>query len=185
MKSLNVVGMILLAALASLWPWSTQAAPRPWNAQVVEVIDGDTLVVLDARQRKHHIRMQGIDAPETAHTLHGRDGKRCDQAAQPGGEQARQALLRKVMGQAVRIEPDGSKSHDREVAYVLLGSRDINLEMVTEGWAWNLAKFHRAPSVRDTYARAQSEAQAMLRGLWGKALPQRPGQWRADHKCRF
>ena len=34
------------------------------NGRVVRVVDGDTVVVLDALNTQHKIRLQGIDTPE-------------------------------------------------------------------------------------------------------------------------
>ncbi|QBK04098.1 nuclease [Hylemonella gracilis] len=157
-----------------------QAAP----VRVLAVLDGDTLDVEDYRQRRWRIRLQGIDAPELAQTRR-RQGHTCRTSPQPHAESARQALRDKVQGQAVRLRTDGTRSYDRVVAYVLLGRREVNWELVAEGWAWSLDRHHASASERENYARAQREAQAAQRGLWADTrdgpLPQPPGRWRAEH----
>jgi endonuclease YncB( thermonuclease family) len=37
---------------------------RPLSGRVVGIDDGDTIIVLDADNQTHKIRLQGIDAPE-------------------------------------------------------------------------------------------------------------------------
>jgi endonuclease YncB( thermonuclease family) len=156
-----------------------QAAP----VRVLAVLDGDTLDVEDRHQRRWRIRLQGIDAPELAQTRR-RQGETCHTQPQPHAEVARQALIDKVQGQTVRLRTDGTRSYDRVVAYVVRGEREVNRELVAEGWAWSLDRHHASASERNAYARAQREAQAARRGLWADtregAGPQHPARWRAE-----
>jgi len=50
---------LLLLLLFPLVSWSQELTGR-----VVRIIDGDTLVVLDASNTQHKIRLAGIDCPE-------------------------------------------------------------------------------------------------------------------------
>ncbi|MGJ4748611.1 thermonuclease family protein, partial [Leptospira sp. SA-E8] len=154
-------------------------APSSWLAEVVAVLDGDTIDVVDMQKHRQRIRLQGIDAPEVAHVQR-RSGKTCQALGQPHADQARQALAGKVQGQLVRIRTNGESSYERVVGYVVLGKRDINLEMVAEGWAWSIAKRHDASRVQHAYARAQRKAQAEHRGLWDEAEPVHPAKWRME-----
>ena len=52
-----------LVGLCVAWLPSAAWAER-WVGKVVGVADGDTVTVLDAQQRRHRIRLLGIDAPE-------------------------------------------------------------------------------------------------------------------------
>ncbi|EYC50011.1 nuclease [Hylemonella gracilis str. Niagara R] len=157
-----------------------QAAP----VRVLAVLDGDTLEVEDRHQRRWRIRLQGVDAPELAQARR-RQGQTCRTQPQPHAEAARQALADKVQGQAVRLRTEGTRSYDRVVAYVLLGRREVNREMVAEGWAWSLDRHHALPAERRSYARSQGEARAARRGLWAETregqAPKHPARWRAEH----
>lgn len=157
-----------------------QAAP----VRVLAVLDGDTLDVEDRHQRRWRIRLQGIDAPELAQTRR-RDARTCRTLSQPHAEAARQALVDKVQGRAVHLRTDGTRSYDRVVAYVLLGGREVNRDLVAEGWAWSLDRHHASASQRQAYAHAQREARAAGRGLWAETSAgppaQHPARWRAEH----
>lgn len=57
--------LILLAALLCL---SARAQPQTITGKAVGVCDGDTITVLDAAKQQHKVRLDGIDAPESAQT---------------------------------------------------------------------------------------------------------------------
>jgi endonuclease YncB( thermonuclease family) len=57
--------------------------------RVVRVVDGDTLVGLDASNTQHKFRLAGIDCPERK---------------QPWGERAKQGLSGYVFGRAVTVD---------------------------------------------------------------------------------
>lgn len=184
----------------AIWAWAwlgggtAHAAPSPdpeaalalqsAPVRVLAVLDGDTLDVEDRHQRRWRIRLQGIDAPELAQTRR-QQGRTCRTPPQPYGEAARHALADKVQGRVVQLRTDGTRSYDRVVAYVLLAGREVNRELVAEGWAWSLDRHHASPSVRQAYAHAQSEARAAGRGLWAETREsppaQHPARWRAEH----
>ena len=59
------------------------------SGRVVRVIDGDTLIVLDAAKTQQKIRLQGIDAPERG---------------QPFGTKSKEHLSDLVAGKVVLVE---------------------------------------------------------------------------------
>ena len=128
---------------------------------VKSVTDGDTIVVSTVGR----VRLLGIDAPEV--------GRGTDTSA-PFGREARDRLTGLLLHRWVRLEPDGA-SHDtynRHLAYVVTGDGTfVNATMVREGLARVSA---RTPLARlNELQRAQAEAQAFRRGMWGSA-PQLP-----------
>ncbi|MFO6420322.1 thermonuclease family protein [Hylemonella sp. W303a] len=180
-----LVGVVCGAAQAAPPPdreavLALQAAP----VRVLAVLDGDTLDVEDRHQRRWRIRLQGIDAPELAQTRR-QSGRTCRTQAQPHADSARRALAGKVQGRWVQLRTDGTRSYDRVVAYVLVAGREVNRDLVAEGWAWSLDRHHASASERQAYARAQSEARAAGLGLWAgteEGQPaQHPARWRAEH----
>jgi endonuclease YncB( thermonuclease family) len=160
---------MLGAAVASL------AADRPRDrndhvpkgatieGKVVRVADGDTLTVLDDAHTQHKIRLWGIDAPESGQAF---------------GNRAKQALGEKVFGKMVRVQVVDHDRYGRTVGKVVLGDRQINLEMVQDGYAWDYRQFDR----RHEYAAAERDAREHRRGLWADKEPVPPWDWRREKR---
>jgi endonuclease YncB( thermonuclease family) len=55
--------------------------------------------------------------------------------------------------------------------------RNINRELVGDGWAWVFGGFSPDPDLLD----AESAARAARRGLWSDPRAQSPADWRRDH----
>jgi endonuclease YncB( thermonuclease family) len=146
------------AVLFALHPIPVAAAPPvpgPLTGQAI-VIDGDTLEIAGTR-----VRLEGIDAPETAQTC----GRRfigwwaC-------GEAATNALKKLVASRDVRCEARGLDKYDRMLGVCYAGETDINAAMVRHGLAWAFIKYSR------TYEAAEAEARADRVGIWqGDAVP--------------
>jgi micrococcal nuclease len=146
---------LLLIALAAA---GTPAAAPTQEAAVVYVDDGDTI---DVRlgDRVERVRYIGIDAPEIAHD--GVGGER-------GGAAATELNARFVMGRRVGLELDQEirDRYGRLLAYVWVGPVMVNLEMARQGYARALTI---PPNVRyrRLFVRAEAEARAAGRGIWG------------------
>ncbi len=137
------------------------AAGRPaWRVHTVH--DGDTVTCLDPQGRLHKIRLLGIDAPEYA---------------QPFGRESSAALTAKLAGQVVQVRGDAHDQHGRLLGTLWIADRDINREMVAEGWAWVFGGF--APD--EDLVAAEAAARGKRRGLWADPHPTAPGDWRALH----
>jgi micrococcal nuclease len=137
------------------------AVGRPlWR--VATVHDGDTVTCIDAEGRHRKIRLVGIDAPEFG---------------QPYGEAARRALAAKLDGGWVRVEGTAHDQHGRLLGRLWILDRDLNAEMVAEGWAWAFGGY--APEA--TLVALEATARRERRGLWADPRPQAPGEWRQLH----
>ena len=115
------------------------------------IIDGDTIDVAGTR-----IRLNGIDAPESAQTcLIASRSWRC-------GAAATDALTGILRGHDVRCEPTGIDRYHRTLAHCRRAddNLDINGWMVREGWAVAYRQY--------SYAYMPDEMLARLadRGLW-------------------
>ncbi len=167
----------LIFALLILTPFFLQAkeAPRVAEGIVRHVADGDTVTVLTNEGTKLRIRLYGIDAPETV-KLHRRTGA-VAKAGQPYGEEAHRALEHKVLGKSVRIGIMDVDRYRRMVAVLYLGDKDINREMVREGWAWAYREYLHAPYASE-YIDAEREARSNHLGLWKQMNPQPPWEFR-------
>ena len=154
---------------------------RVVEGKVVKVSDGDTVQVVTADRTKLKVRLYGIDAPETAKVNH-RTGK-VNKPGQPYGEDAERALAQKITGKTVRLEIMDIDQYKRMVGRIILDGRDINQEMVREGWAWAYKQYLQSPYASE-YIGAEKQARAARAGLWQQGNPQPPWEFRKAMKIR-
>lgn len=135
--------------------------PQPPQAAVVEVIDGDTVVVRMGEVTEH-VRLLGIDTPEIAH--HGQPGD-CF-----GAEAAIRTAELLPAGTTIRLARDveARDMYDRLLAYVLTPDGNmVNLQLAAEGYARELTM---TPNTRvaDHVAAAVDRARDASLGLWAQ-----------------
>jgi len=137
-----------------------QAAPAI-AGRVVHVSDGDTIVVLSARNEEVKIRLHGIDCPESK---------------QPFGQAAKRQTLALAADKEVTVIPTDTDRYGRTVGEVLLpDGTSLNKTLVVTGYAWWYQKY--AP--RDAeLAALEAEARRQRRGLWADSNPIPPWEWR-------
>ena len=134
------------------------ATAETLTGRVVDIHDGDTLILLADRTR-HSVRLAQIDTPE-------RD--------QDWGDHARLALVNRVSGRTVQVEVTDVDRYGRLVGQIRLDGRDINRELVAEGHAWAYRRYLTDVSLLD-----DEQAARMARlGLWSGRDPVAP--W--DHR---
>ena len=166
---LAMIAGLLIAPPANANPW---AGVQAWEtAQVLRVVDGDTLIVRDdVTNQRARIRLIGINAPEIATPLHG---------AQCGGPEAKDVLTALVpVGTRVRLASadQSSKGKERPLRVVLAynettGEYDLDLAwaMAERGWGvWFTAAREAAMSA--LYREAIAGAQARGDGIWSRSL---------------
>jgi hypothetical protein len=73
----------------------------------------------------------------------------------------------------------GKDRYGRTLGIVRLGKRNVNLELVQEGWAWWYRKY--APKNKEL-ASAETAARKAKRGLWADAKPIPPWDWRQSER---
>lgn len=154
------------------------ASPVPaetFDAKVIAVIDGDTLLVLRGGA-KVKVRMANIDAPEVGHAGLG-DKSPNSQKDQAFGMQSRQSLADMVMKKQVSISSQAVDQYGRVVGLVTVDGRNVNEEQVRRGMAWEYSHFHSDKA----YIALQKSAQQSRRGLWSQDAPQAPWLWRKTH----
>ena len=125
--------------------------------RVLEVIDGDTIIIDDGRETS--VRYIGIDCPEIMH-----EGS----AGDPLGQRATRFNEELLEDNVVRLEYDEEKydSFGRLLAYVYSDGEFINLELVESGLA---KKFIFEPNDRyeSEIELAEEDAQSKRLGMWG------------------
>jgi micrococcal nuclease len=126
------------------------------KAQVVRVIDGDTIVV-NINGTDYHLRYIGMDAPETGSI---------------GGSQATAYNSQLVSGKTVILVKDVSEvdRYDRLLRCVFVGNIFVNYEMVRAGYA------HSGSWLPDTacdtvFSNAYTNAFTNQMGLWAPQSP--------------
>lgn len=134
------------------------------EGRVVRVADGDTISLLDARNKQHKVRLYGIDSPE-------RD--------QPYGKAAGRQLRKLVADRQVQVVIKDEDNYGRVVGHVFYDDRSVNLTMIESGYAW-WYQYH-APE-RSDFRDGQRDAQSRKLGLWQDADPTPPWEWRRTTK---
>ena len=140
---------------------SANSRPRQTQAtgKVIRVADGDTITILDPSNTQLKIRLNKIDAPEKSQAF---------------GQRSKQHLSDIVFGRSVTVTWDETDRYGRILGTVWLDGRDINLQMVRDGFAWHYKRYDSTPA----YAQAETDARASRRGLWADPDPTPPEQFR-------
>ena len=146
--------IVLAVAVMQLSPLSGRVT-RSDLVLVRSVIDGDTIDVTTIGR----VRLLGIDAPEI--------GRGYDSSA-PFAREARDRATSLLLHRWVRLEQEGAALdvYSRHLAYVLTEDGVcVNTALVREGLARVSARvpLTRLPELQ----RAEAEAQAYRRGMWG------------------
>lgn len=146
---------------------------------VTKVSDGDTINVTDPMGTKVKVRLYGIDAPEAP-----KDNKKTGRISKPGqpyGEEAYQALQSKVYRKAVKLDIMDIDKYKRSVGIIWLNGKNVNLEMVAEGYAWAYRKYLDRPHASE-YIQLEDQARSKKLGLWQQNNPQPPWEFRKSLK---
>jgi micrococcal nuclease len=119
--------------------------------KVTRIIDGDTFET----EKGEKVRIIGINAPEITDIF---------------GEEAKTHLSQLIEGQIVDLLPD-QISNDRDrynrlLRYVILNGRDINKQMILDGYAFAYLKYHF--DKQSEYKEAQVTASNNSVGIWNK-----------------
>ena len=148
------------------------------SGRVVAVTDGDSIVVMDAHNTLHKVRLKGIDAPEKG---------------QPFGRQSKAYLASLVSGKDVLVESEESDQYGRVLAKVWVQpagcprcgkTLDANYAQLVAGMAWWYRYFAKQQSEQDRgrYESAEFEAKARRLGLWAQPNPITPYNWRKSRR---
>jgi micrococcal nuclease len=159
-RSRAVVVVTVLAATSVLGWWfgdQRRAADTPYR--VVQVLDGDTIVVRRAGGPDETIRLLGVDTPETHHPR---------KPVQCYGPEAAAYTARRLTGRVVRLESDveSRDKYGRRLAYVYVDGRRYDDELLRLGYARLLVIEPNTAHARTMLA-DELAARREKRGLWG------------------
>jgi endonuclease YncB( thermonuclease family) len=129
---------------------------------IARVIDGDTIEV-----RGTHIRLNGIDAPESKQT--------CEANGQTYacGHQAIEALIGLLGARPVKCTEKGKDRYQRIIGTCLVDSTDLGTWMVEHGWAVAYRKYSL------DYVGAEDRARVAKLGIWAGTF-ELPENWRRE-----
>jgi endonuclease YncB( thermonuclease family) len=153
--------------IAALLAFICAAAPAlTYSGRVSRIVDGDTLIVLDARGAEHKVRVDMIDAPELD---------------QPFGYQSARRLRSAVGSDLFMVTTNRRDQYGRELGRIILNGSDVGLTLVRSGYAWFFDQMAARHSEAENalYAAAQSVARQKRVGLWQGARPEAPWKHRA------
>jgi endonuclease YncB( thermonuclease family) len=131
------------------------------SGRVITVVDGDTLTVLDAGNKRRSLRLAGVDAPERG---------------QPFYVESARSLAAVCYRKPATVETAPKDASVPLVAKVECAGVDASSEQVRRGMAWTAKAYVPLGS-----ALVELEAYARLRqlGLWADPDPVAPWEWRA------
>ena len=152
------------AALAAL---SFSASAETFDADVVRVIDGDTVVVLSDTNAEIKVRLAGIDCPEK-------------RGNQPFWRSAKSELSNLLGNSRVLVNHSKTDRWGRVIGVVQLGSLDTGAEMIRLGLCWHFKRYEREQSASDRriYSGYEKAARAGNIGLWEDPRAISPWNWR-------
>lgn len=118
------------------------------SGQVVDIVDGKTLLIETARNARVTFRLQHIEVPE---------------AEQPLSEIVKSHLRELALGKTVNIRSN-SYSTGVLIGQVLLKDVDLSQQMLRDGAAWF---YYEGAENLDIYRSVEATAKAEKRGVWG------------------
>jgi endonuclease YncB( thermonuclease family) len=133
---------------------------QSFSGRVVSVTDGDTLGILHDNVEKK-VRLADIDAPEKNQAF---------------GSRSKIILSEKVFGKTVKVNIHDKDRYGRYVGTVIINNKNINLEMVKEGYAW----WYRQYSKNYEFGQAEIEAKKNKEGLWVDPFAIPPWEFRGN-----
>ncbi|TNB55975.1 thermonuclease family protein [Campylobacter helveticus] len=132
------------------------------TGKVSKVIDGDTIELLVKQDNikqspKIKVRLFGIDAPEKKQAF---------------GKEAKEYLSSLILDKEVILIINDKDKYQRFIGTILLNEKDINKEMVKNGYAWAYESYSTK------YLAQQADAQMFKLGLFKDENAIKPSEFR-------
>ena len=132
------------------------------QGKVLRVIDGDTIELLVKQENikqspKIKVRLFGIDAPEKKQAF---------------GKEAKEYLSSLILDKEITLIINDKDKYQRTIGTILLNDKDINKEMVKNGYAWAYESYSTK------YLTEQADAQMFKLGLWQDENAIKPSEFR-------
>lgn len=121
------------------------------DVKIIFIHDGDTLMLEflngDRKGNREKIRLYGIDAPELS---------------QPYGRASKNHLIKLLRSEDIEFKYISRDQYGRLLGIIFIGGKDINIQMVDDGYAWVFNRFSKNKKLNT----ALRDAQQQRRGLW-------------------
>lgn len=132
--------------------------------KVIGVKDGDTVeILMDGKPQV--VRLSHIDCPEKK---------------QPFGNNAKQFASDLCFGKKVKLSTGWKKDRNKRLLaeIILSNGKNLNKELVKNGFAWHYKKYSKDNSYDDL----EKQARNLKLGLWNDKIPTSPWEWRKSRK---
>jgi micrococcal nuclease len=152
------IAVVVIAVSAAGWWLGEQRRSAATPYRVVDVLDGDTIVVRRSGADDETIRLLGVDTPETHHPT---------EPVECFGPEASAFTSRRLFGELVQLEDDVEERdlYDRRLAYVYVRGERFNDVLLRRGFARLLVIEPNRAHAR-TMLDAELDAEQHRRGLW-------------------
>lgn len=170
-----VVLSIAAALAVGLVSVAANAAVTLQNMEIIKIVDGDTVHVLDQSGKKIKIRMVGMDTPELhLATENGFQGQL------PWGDDAAEYLAQLLpLGAKVEVISFGQDKYGRTLGQVIYRGLNVNVEQVQQGHAVSYVICNTGACTKQdleeqltaTLQSACNEAQKARRGIFSASNP--------------
>ena len=166
--TLALVVLVASVGLAGCGRSGGGTAGAPGRAEVVRVVDGDTIVV-DVGGVEERVRLIGIDTPESV------DPRSPVDCFGPEASRAAQALLPEGTEVQLVRDVEARDRYDRLLAYVYKvdDGTFVNRALAEQGFA-EVATFPPNVAHTEELVAAVASAREQDRGLWGACGPPAP-----------
>ncbi|MBW3523551.1 MULTISPECIES: thermonuclease family protein [unclassified Chryseobacterium] len=154
--------MIYKTFLLLLFPVILFSQNRSYK--VIGVKDGDTVeILMDGKPQV--VRLSHIDCPEKK---------------QPFGNNAKQFASDLCFGKKVKLSTGWKKDRNKRLLaeIILSNGKNLNKELVKNGFAWHYKKYSKDNSYDDL----EKQARKLKVGLWTDKSPTAPWEWRRSRK---
>jgi len=157
----NVFLILVLSMAVFSLAWAEEVA---WQAEIVRVSDGDTIVVSrHGYDSSEKIRLYGVDCPEKKQVF---------------GEKAKQFVSTMVLGKTVDVRPIRKDFFGRTIAWIYVDGACLNEELLRAGLAWHYGQYSSDRHLIELEARARQQKE----GLWSDPHAVAPWDFRRMRK---
>lgn len=152
-----MIRLILFFLFISL----TTFSQTTFNAKVVGIKDGDTVVVLDSLNNQTTLRLAEVDCPEKN---------------QPFGTKAKQFTSDQIYLKTIKYVVTDTDRYGRSIAmiYYDTDNKYLSAEIIKAGMGWHYKRY----STSKELATFEDNARKNKIGLWVDTNPINPSDWR-------
>ncbi|WP_051525339.1 thermonuclease family protein [Methylobacillus glycogenes] len=160
----SLQALLALTSVVLLLSLPLDVMAESFSGKVIEVVDGDTIIVLD-EPHQHKVKLLGIDAPENR---------------QPYGPESQAMLAELIAGETVVVAFTERDKQKRLIGKVIFKGQDVSYLQLQHGMAWSYQHHQKLQEAEDRslYVHTEKLARKLKIGLWADKWPQAPWAFR-------